>query len=107
MLTIFMPSGLSGVPWMGLVASVFLIGMISVLFTEPSVKKNAVFAFCIWLPMIGLHLASPGTKTIEEGKVMDGVWFILSCAIAHTLIQSILRALISKSTKVEPVGGDQ
>ena len=104
MLTVFMPSGFSGVPWMGLVILIFFIGMAAVISFDPSVKRNAIYAFCFWIPMLAIHLIRPGTKTIQEGKVMEGVWTILGIAIAHSSIQALLRLVVSQIIKVEPDG---
>ena len=49
--------------------------------------------------MVVLHLYSPGTKTIEDGSVMDGVFKIGLFSIAHGGLQGLIRGIIGLGVK--------
>jgi len=100
MLTLFMPPGFAGNLWMVLVMFVFLWQFIALLISESSCTWNGIIAFVFWMPMVGLHLMYPGTETVKNGEVHEGVLWILTVAVVHASIQLGIRALLN-------LGGDR
>jgi hypothetical protein len=97
MLTVFMPPGFAGVPWMLLILGVFAALFVALLFFEESPVWNGLIAFCFWLPMIFIHLAEPGIDTIANGTVFVGVLEILGIAEVHGFSQYALRRALNCS----------
>ena len=94
MITVFMPEGFAGVPWMLLVTFIFFCLFLSLLGCEQSPLWNGLIAFLFWLPMLGLHLHHPGTETISRGEVHKGVISILMIGVIHALIQFTARYVL-------------
>ncbi|QDT94808.1 hypothetical protein [Gimesia aquarii] len=96
MITVLMPKGIAGVPWIGLVAVIFLLMFLALLGFERSPIWNGLIAFIFWLPMIVLHLLNPGTVAISRGEVHKGVIEILAIGLIHALIQFTARFIMNK-----------
>ena len=95
MLTVFMPPGFGGVPWMYFVFLAFFILFFALGFCEKSWFWNGIIAFIFWLPMIVLHLFYLGTENIQNGTVYIGLLGILGIALAHSIIQMGFRGFIN------------
>ena len=95
MLTVLMPAGAAGIPWMGLVFLVFVVEFFALLICEESALWNGAIAFCFWLPMVALHLISPGMDSIEKGTVVYGAVDLLAVAVFHAFLQSGMRFLFN------------
>ncbi len=87
MITVYMPEGFAGVPWMILVTFLFFCMFLALVICERSSLWNGVIAFLFWMPMVGLHLHHPGTEAVSRGEVYKGVILIMTIGIAHALIQ--------------------
>ncbi|QDT99250.1 hypothetical protein V144x_47610 [Gimesia aquarii] len=95
MITVLMPKGFAGVPWMLLVTAIFLLMFLALLGFESSPIWNGLIAFLFWLPMIVIHLHNPGTVAISRGEVHKGVIEILTIGAIHALIQFTARYIIN------------
>ena len=95
MLTIFMPLGFGGVPCTGIVLFAFATLFLTLLIIEHSPLWNGLTAFLFWMPMIAIHLMQPGTETVANGKVHEGVIAILGIGLLHGAVQFVARWLIN------------
>lgn len=96
MITVLMPDGFAGVPWMGLVMIVFLCLFLALLGFENSAQWNGIIAFVFWLPMLLIHSMNPGYETLALGEVHRGIMAILLIAACHSILQFGLRSLINR-----------
>jgi hypothetical protein len=96
MLTVLMPPGFFGVPWMGLVLLVFLGLFSSLLIFEKSALWNGVIAIIFWMPILGLMIAEPGIHATDRAEVFREMKPILLTAEIHVILQYSLRHLLNK-----------
>jgi hypothetical protein len=101
MLTVFMPPGFGGVPWMWLVLLVFAGLFIGLLCFERSALWNGIIAFVFWIPMVIIHIMHPGTQTVAEGKVYVGVLQIFGIAAIHGGLQFGARFLVNYLARMD------
>ena len=90
MLTVFMPRGFSGVPYMQIVILVFtvLFGLVAVI--ERSLSVNLMIVVVFWSAICIWHLLNPGTAPGRTTRMVNGALRIGLIAGIHACTQAAI-----------------
>lgn len=101
MMTVFMPPGFAGVPYMGLVLVVFVALFVAVAFVERSLFINFVVILLFWSSMCLIQVMHPGAAPSQTQHILNGLLQISTIAVAHSVIQLGIGCAVSNWLKAE------
>lgn len=94
MLTVLMPPGFYGIPWMLLVLLVFLVLFAVLVGKVPTVWINGVVPLGFWCAgILPLCLIYPGTESTTQDTIRGAIQ-IISIGLAHATIQMLVCSLL-------------
>ena len=100
MLTVFMPPGFAGVPYMCLVLIVFLTLFIAVAVVERSLVINSVIVVVFWASICVVQVMNPGTAPGAWQRIHDGLLQITLIGTIHLSAQLTINWAICKRIKI-------
>lgn len=90
MLTVFMPAGFSGVPYIYFVILTFLVSFGLVAGFERSLAVNMTSVLVFWSAILVWHLLRPGTAPGQGARMASGALYIGGASLVHALLQATI-----------------
>jgi len=87
------PSGFAGVPWMVLVAVVFIVTSAIVAMFERSRSINVATVVTFWLSISVWHVLNLGSAPLPNQRLVEGFAYIASFGAIHGTLQWLLHFL--------------